>query len=594
MSQAVEALNGAEEVVWDLGDLYASPEDPAITRDLEAAAREAEEFAGRYRGRVAELSVAQLAQALTEAEARQERIGRLASFAYLNWTTDTANPTFGALLQRVRETLSRLSQQTLFFELEWAALSEEQAQIMNAPELARWKHYLESERKMRPHLLTEPEEKILTEKQVTGAGAWSRFYNETVNSIEYTLDGETRTQAEVLRLLYHADREVRRRAADSVTSGLRTYLRPITYIFNTLLADKHSNDRLRRFPTWISSRNLYNETTDEAVEALVKAVTGRYDLVARYYRVKRKELGYDELYDYDRYAPLAQAETTYRWSEARALVESSFEAFSPRLAEIAREFFDRGWIHAAVRPGKLSGAFAHPAVPSHHPYLLVNYTGVSRDVMTLAHEMGHGVHMYLARPKGVFACGTPLTTAEMASVFGETLVFHAMLERERDPRVRLSMLAGRIEDTFATVFRQISMNRFEEAIHTARRTQGELTTEQFNALWLQTQREQFGDSVTLRDDYGIWWSYISHFINAPGYVYAYAFGELLTLALYNRYRQEGASFVPKYLEVLAAGGSDSPERILAHVGVDLNDPAFWQEGLSAIEAMVSEVERMTA
>jgi oligoendopeptidase F len=594
MTDVAQETTGAEQVIWDLTDLYAGVDDPAITRDLEKANALADRFAERYRGRVASLSAAELAQALYDAEELQELIGRLGTFASLQWATDTNNAAYGALLQRIQEAGSQLHQKTLFFDLEWANIPDERTQITADPALARWRHYLENALRTRPHLLTEPEEKILSEKAVTGVQAWNRYFGESLSAQRYDFDGKKVPQDVVLRALYLPDRETRRRAADAMTAGLRETLRMSTFVFNTILADKASNDRLRKYPTWISSRNLDNETSDETVQALIDAVTSRYDIVSRYYQIKRKLLGYDTLYDYDRYAPLASATSRYQWDEARDIVLNAYRAFHPRMAEIAGEFFDKRWIHAPAMPGKRSGAFASPNVPSSHPYVLVNYTGINRDVTTLAHELGHGVHMYLSRPKGALEAYTPLTTAEMASVFGEMLVFTDLMNREKDPAVQLSMLASKIEDTFATVFRQISMNRFEDAIHTARRTEGELSSERFAELWMKTQRAMFGDSVTLRDDYGLWWSYIPHFVNTPGYVYAYAFGELLVLALFNKYRQEGSSFAPKYLDVLAAGGSDKPENIMAKVGVDLTDPHFWQQGLATIDEMVNQLEDLVA
>ncbi|MFQ3536825.1 MAG: M3 family oligoendopeptidase [Aggregatilineales bacterium] len=585
--------NAAENVIWDLSVFYASPEDPAIPRDLAEAQAQAERFAERYRGRVASLSAHELAEALRELEAIYEKMGRLSAYATLHWTTDTADPLRGALLQRVNEADSQLDQTLLFFTLEWAHTTDETAQIADDPALSRWRHYLHKQRRYRPHLLSEPEEKILNEKAVTGRQAWSRFFEETVSGLRYEWDGQQVPQAVVLRQLYAPDRDVRKRAADSITAGLRPHVRALSYIFNTLLADKASEDRLRKYPTWLSARNLSNETTDEAVQVLVEAVTSRYDIVQRYYTIKRRLLGLDELFDYDRYAALPSAETRYAWEVARQIVLDAFGAFSPQMADVAREFFDKRWIHAPVVPNKSGGAFSHPTVPSAHPFILLNYTGTSRDVMTLAHELGHGVHQSLSRPHGFFGAYTPLTTAEMASVFGEMLVFNDLMARESDPSVRLAMLASKIEDTFATVFRQISMNRFEQAIHTARREEGELSVERFNQLWLQTQRAMFGESLTLREDYGIWWSYVPHFIRTPGYVYAYAFGELLVLALFSKYKQEGASFVPRYLEVLSSGGSDAPERILAKAGVDLTDPTFWQQGLQIIDDMVSDLETLT-
>ena len=584
---------GAENVIWDLSIFYNSPDDPAIERDLADVQAQATRFAETYRGRVTSLNAADLAAALTELEAIHEKMGKISAYAGLQWNTDTANPTLGALLQRVREADSQIDQMLLFFTLEWTQISDEGAKVADDPALARYRHFLISQLRYRPHLRSEPEEKVLAEKAVTGRDAWVRFFMETSNAILFEWDGEKVPQSVVMRQLYATDREVRKRAADSITAGLRPNLRPLTYVFNTLLADKASDDRLRNYPTWITARNLSNETNDEAVQALVDAVTSRYDIVSRYYTIKRRLLGVEELFDYDRYAALPGAATQHTWESARNIVLNAFGAFSPHMAEVAREFFDKNWIHAPVSANKRGGAFASPTVPSAHPFVFVNYTGAVRDVMTLAHELGHGIHMYLSRPHGVFGAYTPLTTAEMASVFGEMLVFNDLMSRESDPAVRLSMLASKLEDTFATVFRQISMNRFEHAIHTARRQEGELSTDRFIELWLESQRAMFGESVTLRDDYGIWWSYVPHFISTPGYVYAYAFGELLVLALFSKYKQEGEAFVSRYLEVLAAGGSDKPENILAKAGVDLTDPTFWQQGLQIIDDMVNDLEALT-
>ncbi|HRE47330.1 MAG TPA: M3 family oligoendopeptidase [Aggregatilineales bacterium] len=587
-----ELITGAENVLWDLSDLYAGIEDPLISRDLESAEKDAEAFAAQYRGKIASLSAAELAEAMAALAKIEERSDRVGSFAQLIWSTDVSNATYGALVQRSREAESRISQILLFFSLEWKAIPDETRVDLNDPRLALYHHALAKLLVYRPHTLSEPEEKILTEKAVTGRDAWVRFFGETVDPVEYNFEGQNVPQSVVLRGLYNPERAYRQRAADSVTAGLKTILRPVTYIMNTLLQEKSSTDRLRSFPTWISSRNLSNEAPDGAVEALISAVTSRYDIVARYYTLKKKLLGYDELFDYDRYAPLPGSGSTYTWEGARELILNAFGTFHPQMATIASEFFDHRWIHAPIKPGKRGGAYAAPTIASHHPYIFVNFAGMSRDVATLAHELGHGIHMYLSRPRGHFGAHTPLTTAEMASVFAEMVVFSDLLQRETDPRARLGMLAGKIEDSFATVFRQIAMNRFEDRIHTERRTKGELTTAQISAAWMDTQKAMFQGSVTLREDYSAWWAYVGHFIHTPGYVYAYAFGELLVLALFNKYKSEGSSFAPKYLEVLAAGGSDAPERILAKVGVDLNDPAFWAEGVKALDDLVSEAERL--
>jgi oligoendopeptidase F len=396
----------------------------------------------------------------------------------------------------------------------------------------------------------------------------------------------------VLSRLYDPDRDVRRRAAQSVTAGLRDLGRTTTYIFNNILADKASDDRLRHYPAWISARNLANEVDDQVVDALVGAVTARYDIVARYYRLKRRLLGLDELFEYDRYAPLPAADRRYSWDETRHIVLNAYGNFHPRMAEVAGWFFERRWIDAAMRPGKIGGAFSAGTVPSAHPYVLVNYEARPRDVMTVAHELGHGVHQALSRQQGMLQMHTPLTTAETASVFGEMLVFQDMMAREGDSRVRLAMLTGKLEDSFATVFRQVSMNRFEDAIHTARRSEGELTTERYGELWLETQRAMFQGSVTLSQDYGLWWSYIPHFINTPGYVYAYSFGELLVLALYARYQQVGPAFAGAYLDMLGAGGSNWPHELVKPLGVDLRDLNFWTAGLQILDDMVGQAEKL--
>jgi len=586
-------LTGAEEIAWNLGDLYAGMDDPQLEVDLNACDAEAAAFNAAYRGRVAELSAAELAELIARFEALNERMGRIGAFAGLNWTQNTEDPARGALMQRVTERGARLAQELVFLELELAAAPDEAAAAWLAdPALAHWRHWLEMVRIFKPHLLSEPEEKLLTEKSVTGAAAWGRFFDEIHGAARYELDGEQLTRDQMLSKLYSQDRELRRRAATAITNGLQAMQRTNTYIFNTLAADKASDDRLRSFPTWISGRNLGNQVDDRTVEALIDAVTSRYDIVARYYRLKRRLLGLEELYDYDRYAPLPAADRFYSWEQARAIVLDAYGRFHPRMAEVAGRFFEGRWIDAPPRPGKMGGAFSSSTVPSVHPYILLNFEAKPRDVMTLAHELGHGVHQTLAGVQGVLLADTPLTTAETASVFGEMLVFQELMARESDPATRLGMLTGKIEDSFATAFRQISMNRFEHAMHTARREEGELTTERFGELWLETQRAMFGDSVTMSEDYGLWWSYVPHFLSTPGYVYAYAFGELLVLALYARYQQDSDGFAERYLAMLTAGGSDWPHQIVKPLGVDLTDSSFWSNGLAILEGLVAEAEQL--
>jgi oligoendopeptidase F len=584
-----------EAPTWDLSDLYTSGDDHAIDRDLDAADAGAEELDAHYRGRIAGMDADELSNCLGAYEAVRERSGKVGSYAYLHWAASTGDAARGALLQRATERSSRLDQKLVFLELELAHAPDEIAEYWMAdPLLGRYRHWLEQIRRFRPHLLTEPEEVILAEKVVTGRSAWDRFFDEIHGAARYELDGQILARDQVLTRLYSPDRDLRRRAADSVTATLRTMQQSDTYVFNTILADKASDDRLRHYPTWLSERNLANQVDDPMVEALIEAVTSRYDIVARYYRLKRGLLALDELFDYDRYAPLPASDHHYTWDEARGIVLAAYEQFHPRMAEIAALFFEGRWIDASDRPGKIGGAFSHPVVPSVHPYVLVNYNGKPRDVMTLAHELGHGVHQKLSGVQGLLQHRTPLTMAETASVFGEMLVFQDLMAKEADPRARLAMLTAKIEDSFATAFRQIAMNRFEDAIHTQRRATGELSTERFSELWLETQRAMFGDSVTLREDYGIWWSYVHHFTGAPGYVYAYAFGELLVLALYACYQEGGAAFAPAYLDMLAAGGSDWPHEVIKALGVDLTDRGFWHLGLQILDEMVAEAEGLAA
>jgi oligoendopeptidase F len=592
----VERTTGAENVIWDLSVFYSGTDDPKLQKDMDAVSARAEAFAKEYKGRVANLDAEEMMDAITEIESMYDAGGRAGNFAYLTYATDSNNPQFGALLQKITEWDAQVEQKIVFFNLEWNQAEDEIAQkLLNDPTVAKYRHKLEADRRYKPYQLSEAEEQILMEKSVTGRSAWTRFFQQVIGALRLDYEGEKLTLTQVLTKLYDPEREVRATAAESITEGLKTKSMELTYVFNVLAADKASDDRRRGYPSWISSRNLSNKAPDAVVESLVQAVTSNYELVERHYNLKRKLLGLDELTEYDRYAPLPTKESDafYTWDEAKEIVLNAYNAFSPRVAEIARRFFDENWIHAPVTPGKRGGAFCSYTVPSAHPFVLVNYEGTARDVMTLAHELGHGVHAYLAgEAHGLFGMDTPLTTAEMASTFGEMLVFTDLINKEPDPEARLSMLAHKLEDTFATVFRQISMNRFEDGFHTARRNEGELTTERITEIWLGTQRAMFGDSVNLSDNYGIWWSYIPHFLNTPGYVYAYAFGELLVLALFNLYQERGAAFVPQFVDVLAAGDSDWPEKILGKVGVDLTDLNFWNQGLNAIRALVEREETL--
>jgi oligoendopeptidase F len=430
----------------------------------------------------------------------------------------------------------------------------------------------------------------MAEKAVTGRGAWSRLFSELTSAMTVDLDGETLSLEQGLSQLQSPDREQRRRAAEAVSAGLEPGLRTRAYVFNTLLADKSTDDRLRHYSSWLTSMNLANEAGDESVEALVAAVRRRYDIPQRWYSLKARLLGVDRLVDYDRMASVAESDREFGWSEAKELVLDAYASFSPELADIANRFFDESWIDAPIRPGKRPGAFCAYTVPSLHPYLLLNWTARRRDVLTLAHEMGHGLHAYLARGQGVFHQSTPLTLAETASVFGETVTFGRLLTATDDPNARLALLAESLEGQIATVFRQTAMNQFEARVHTDRRERGELSVEQFNERWAETQAEMLGESVEITEGYRTWWSYVPHFIGTPGYVYAYAYGQLLALSVYRAYEEQGSEFVPRYLDLLASGGSRSPEELGRIVGVDLADPGFWDGGLQIVESQLEAAE----
>ena len=521
-----------------------------------------------------------------------ELVGRAGSYAQLDFSTDTSDPARGALVQKVQERGTAIQTDMLFFELEWAGLDDERAEeLLSGEGLEFAGHYLRTERRYKPHLLSEPEEKVLTEKAVSGRSAWKRLFEELVAATEVDVGEEGPVALDIaLSRLHDADRDVRRSTAEAVTAALEPGLRTRAYLFNTLLHDKAVDDRLRSYPHWLAARNLSNEASDESVQALVEAVRGRYELPRRWYRLKAELLGIERLADYDRAADVIEDEEEVGWDEARALVLDSYNSFSPELGVLAGRFFDERWIDAPVRPGKRGGAFSASTVPSAHPYVMLNFTHRRRDVLTLAHELGHGVHQALARRQGVFHQNTPLTVAETASVFGETVVFGRLLEQAETPESRLSLLASSVEDAIATVFRQIAMNRFEDLVHTARRTEGELAAERFNELWTESQEEFFGDTVEVTEGYRTWWSYIPHFISTPGYVYAYAYGQLLALSVYACWREVGGDFVPSYVEMLSAGGSRSPEELGAIVGVDLADPGFWESGLDLVDQQVQRAE----
>jgi oligoendopeptidase F len=581
-----------ERTEWNLDPLVEGRGEQGVDDQLAQAQELADSFGERYPGKVAELDATGLAEAMRQLEQIYELVSRAGSYSHLRFATDTQDPKIGALLQRTQERGTAIETRLLFFELEWAAVPDERAdELLADPALEFCRHYLETTRRYRPHLLTEPEELVMTEKSVTGRSAWTRLFAEVTSAIRVQLpEGEVPLEV-ALSKLQSPDRELRRTAAEATTQALEPTLRTRAFIFNTLLNDKAVDDRLRKYPDWISSRNLSNEASDESVQALVQAVTARYDIPQRWYRLKAQLLGIERIADYDRMAAVTAEEVVVPWGEARDLVTDCYQQFSPELGAIVRRSFEDRWIDAPLRPGKRGGAFCASTVPDLHPYVMLNYTATRQDVLTLAHELGHGVHAVLGARQGIFHMSTPLTMAETASTFGEEIVFERLLERAESPESRLALLARNVEGSIATVFRQTAMNRFEDRVHNARRSEGELSIDRISELWIETQSDMVGDSVELTDGYRRWWSYIPHFVNTPGYVYAYSYGQLFALSVYRLYTERGEEFVPRYVELLAAGGSRSPEELGRIVDVDLADPGFWNAGLALIEEALEKTEQ---
>ena len=587
-------------VNWDLEPLLDGAAD--VDELLDRADVITDELVADGRGRIAQMTAAELGAFYAKYSTMIELSSRAGNYASLVFAADTAKPENGALMAHVEERSTATSTKLIFIDLEWAAASDDHVDaVLSDPAqgLDFVRHYLRSQRRYRLHVLTEPEERILTEKSVTGSSAWGRLYDEVSAAMEVDLvqpDGTTQTVPlmQGLAMLQHPDRGIRVGAHEAITRGLQPGLRTRAFIFNTLVNDKQVDDRLRTYRSWISSRNLANEASDESVQALVDSVVARYDIPQRWYTLKAKILGVDTIADYDRMASVAVAETHVPWSAATETVIDAYSSFSGELAGIVQRFLREDWIDAPANPGKRGGAFCAYTVPSHHPYVLLNWTSKTRDVATLAHELGHGVHGYLARQQGVFQMTTPLTLAETASVFGETVTSKRLLSTLSDPNERLALLAATLEDSIATVFRQVSMNRFEHSVHEARRNEGELAVERFNELWEASQAPLFGPSVQITEGYRIWWSYIPHFIHTPGYVYAYAYGQLLALSVYKRYEEVGDEFVPRYLDLLRAGGSMSPQDLGRIVDCDLADPEFWDGGLAIVDEQLTAAEDAAA
>jgi oligoendopeptidase F len=578
---------------WDLSDLYPGPESERVAQDFRAAETEAQTFAAAHAGKLATMSGAELAAAIAAYERIEESLGRLASYAQLLFAADSTDAAIGRFYQTVNERVTAISSQLIFFTLELNRLDDAVLEAKLAdPTLAQWRPWLRDLRVFRPHQLSDELEKLLHEKEVTGRAAWSRLFDETVAGMRIPMNGEELTVSAALNKLSDRDRATREAAGRAIGEAFGSRMKLFALITNTLAKDKEIIDTWRHYPRPASFRNRANMVEDEVVDALVSAVQADYPRLAhRYYKMKAKWLGLPRLMHWDRNAPLPDDDDReIGWDMARERVLGAYAAFSPELAEIGRRFFARPWIDARLTEGKAAGAFAHPTVPSVHPYLLLNYHGRTRDVMTLAHELGHGVHQVLAgQAQGYLRSGTPLTLAETASVFGEMLTFRALLDAERDPRRRRIMLAAKVEDMLNTVVRQIAFYQFETQLHDERRG-GELLPERIGEIWRQVQTESLGPAFEFTPDYDVFWSYVPHFIHTPFYVYAFAFGDCLVNALYSVFQSGHPGFAAKYLDMLRAGGTKRHKELLAPFGLDASDPAFWKKGLDVIAGFIDELE----
>ncbi|KKB86336.1 oligoendopeptidase F [Devosia limi DSM 17137] len=580
--------------VWDLSDLYPGKDSPELKADLDKARADAAAFEADYKGKLAELTKAgKLIEAIRRTEALGDLTGKIGSFSFLQYAQNTTDPDRAKFMGDINEALTTLSTRVLFFDLELNRIEDDvlEAALAGDAELARYRPWFDELRKAKPYQLEDRVEELFHDKSVTAYSAWNRLFDETMASLRFDVDGDVLNLEATLHLLSERDEKKRESAYKALAKTLRENGRLFTHITNVLAKDKEISDRWRGYKDIADSRHLANSVEREVVDALQSAVQEAYPRLShRYYKMKAKWFGKDKLNAWDRNAPLPTSdERLFDWETAKATVMEAYGKFSPKLAEVAAPFFDSGWIDAPVSEGKLSGAFAHPTVPSAHPYLMLNYLGRARDVMTLAHELGHGVHQRLAAAQGPLLANTPLTLAETASVFGEMLTFRSLLDQTTDPKQRFALLSSKVEDMLNTVVRQIAFYSFERKVHTARR-QGELRTEEINAIWLEVQAESLGEGIELNEGYDIFWTYVPHFIHSPFYVYAYAFGDCLVNSLYAQYEKANEGFAERYFELLKAGGSKHHSELLAPFGLDARDPQFWSLGLSMIEGLIDELE----
>ncbi|KKB06820.1 oligoendopeptidase F [Devosia geojensis] len=580
--------------VWDLADLYPGRDSGEFKADLEKAKADAAQFEADYKGKLTELTKSgRLIEAIERTEALSDLTGKIGSFSFLQYAQNTGDPDRAKFMGDVNEALTNLSTRTLFFELELNRIEDAVLEeALNSNEkLARYRPWFEELRKAKPYQLEDRVEELFHDKAVTAFSAWNRLFDETLSALRFEVDGESLNLESTLHLLSERDEKKREAAFHALGKTLSQNARLFAHVTNVLAKDKEISDRWRGYKDIADSRHLANSVEREVVDALETAVRAAYPRLShRYYKMKARWFGKDQLDSWDRNAPLPTSdERTFTWDEAVSTVLEAYGRFSPQLAEIAQPFFNSGWIDAPTSDGKMSGAFAHPTVPSAHPYLMLNYLGRSRDVMTLAHELGHGVHQRLAAAQGPLLANTPLTLAETASVFGEMLTFRSVLDKTSDRKQRFALLSSKVEDMLNTVVRQIAFYTFERKVHTARR-QGELRLEEINAFWLEVQTESLGPGIRLNEGYDVFWAYIPHFIHSPFYVYAYAFGDCLVNSLYAQYEKASEGFAERYFELLKAGGSKHHSELLKPFGLDAKDPQFWSMGLSVIERLIDELE----
>lgn len=581
---------------WDLSDLYDAPDAPALEADLKAADQAAAAFQARYQGKLATISGDELGEAIAEFEKLCDRLYKVLSYSQLRYAANVSDPERGRFSQSMQERATAITTQTLFFTLELNKLEDEVlAEKLKSPKAARYSSWLRDLRAFRPHQLSDEIEQLLHEKEVAGSSAWTRLFDETMAELRFNVNGQELTSAQTLHLMSDKDGEIRKAAAKAFGEVMGQNIRLFTLITNTLIKEKEIDDKWRHYARPTSFRNLSNHVEDEVVDALVSAVKAGFSGMAhRYYKLKAKWFGVEQLNYWDRNAPLPDdIDRVITWPEAEKIVLDAYGAFSPELRAIGERFFTGGWIDAPARPGKSPGAFAHPTVTSAHPYLLLNFQGKTRDVMTLAHELGHGVHQVLAAGQGQLQADTPLTLAETASVFGEMMTFRGMLDAETDPKRRRVMLASKVEDMLNTVVRQIAFYEFERHLHEERR-HGELSSERIGEIWMQVQADSLGPAIRFEPEYAHYWAYIPHFVHTPFYVYAYAFGDCLVNSLYDVYQKGGVDgFQAKYIEMLKAGGTLRHKDLLAPFGLDATDPAFWARGLNVITGFIDELEAVS-